>query len=230
LSHLEEIAEEILEKIKEMRKVLRTEEIVALASSLDSFKRHQDKLTTPNNIDVSRALGGDFFQEDADLVNRNKAVYAILRAAKRIEQNKFGRWGARHWREIHPKTINDKIYLVLTDSGRPMHFAKIADRINEVEFDDKRAHPATVHNELILDKKYVLVGRGIYGLKEWGYKEGTVADIIANILSETNEPISREEIINEVLKQRLVKKTTIILALMDKNRFEKKEGGYKLKS
>ncbi len=230
LDHLEEIAEELLEKIKELKKALKTEEVIKLACELDSFKRHQDKLSAPNNIDISQVLGGDFFDEDADLINRNKPIYAILRAAKNIEQNKFGYWGARDWREINPKTINDKIYLVLANRGKPMHFAEIADEINKINFDKKRANAATVHNELILDDKYVLVGRGLYSLKEWGYKEGTVADIIVDILSEADYPMSRDEIVDEVLKQRLVKKATIILALMDKNKFERVGNKYKLKS
>jgi non-ribosomal peptide synthetase component E (peptide arylation enzyme) len=82
-----------------------------------------------------------------------------------------------------------------------------------------------------LDEKYVLVGRGLYSLKEWGYKKGTVADVVADVLNKAGEPMSRDEILNKVLEQRLVKKATIILALMDKNRFERVEGGkYKLRS
>ncbi len=229
LSHLEEIAEELLGKIKELKKTLKTEELIKLAGELDNFKKHQDKLGASNDIDISRVLGGEFFKEDADLINNNKSIYAILRAARYIEQNKFGYWGAHNWREIKPKTINDKIYLVLVNRGKPMHFAQIADRINEIGFDKKRANAATVHNELILDDKYVLVGRGLYSLKEWGYKEGTVADIVVDILSKADAPMSRGEIVEKVLGQRLVKKATIILALMDKDRLERIGEKYKLK-
>lgn len=111
-----------------------------------------------------------------------------------------------------------------------MHFAEIAGKINQVEFDKKQANTATVHNELILDKKYVLVGRGLYGLKDWGYQKGTVADVIAEILNEAGAAMSRDEIINKVLEKRLVKKATVILALMDKDRFEKADGKYKVRS
>ena len=109
-----------------------------------------------------------------------------------------------------------------------MHFVEIADHINQIGFDKKKANPATVHNELILDNKYVLVGRGLYGLKEWGYKEGTVVDVIKSILSEAGEPISRDEIITKVLEKRLVKKTTIILALMNKSIFGRVGNKYRL--
>jgi hypothetical protein len=230
LDHLEEIAEELIGKIKELRKTLKTEELIKMVRELDSFKAHQDKLNAPNNLDISHVIGGAFFDEDAELINANKAIYSILQASKHIEQNKFGYWGKHDWREIRPKTMNDKIYLILSYYNKPMHFIEIAEKINQVNFDKKRANAATVHNELILDKKYVLVGRGLYSLREWGYKEGTVADIIVDILSKANEPMSRDEIVEKVLKQRLVKRATVILALMDKNRFERVEDGkYKLK-
>jgi hypothetical protein len=229
--HLEKMAEELGNKIKEAKKILRTEELIELAKELDSYKNNADKLNVNNNVDISNVLRNDFFDENAELINANKAIYTILQAAKYIEQNKFGHWGLYDWREIKPKTINDKIYLVLLNHSKPMHFAKIADRINQIGFDSKKANAATVHNELILDGKYVLVGRGLYSLKEWGYKEGTVADIIIGILSKSDEPLSRNEIIEKVLEQRLVKKATIILALMNKNKFEKVDSGkYKLRS
>ncbi|MFA6454812.1 MAG: HTH domain-containing protein [Patescibacteria group bacterium] len=154
-----------------------------------------------------------------------------MQAAKKIEQNKFGLWGINDWREIKPKTINDKIYLILKNSGKPMHFAEIADRINQISFDKKKANAATVHNELILDEKYILVGRGLYGLKEWGYQKGTVADVIEKIIAESGQPLNREEIINKVLEQRIVKKATINLALMNRDKFEVTgDGKYKIKN
>ena len=109
-----------------------------------------------------------------------------------------------------------------------MHFTEIANKINKISFDKKKANAATVHNELILDKKYVLVGRGLYGLNEWGYKKGTVSDVIVDVLKEAGAPLDREEIIKRVLDKRLVKKTTIVLALMDKDIFKKIDGKYEL--
>jgi hypothetical protein len=231
LDHLEKLVEELLAKIKEAKKILRTAEIIELAKGLDSYKENKEKFNTGNNIDISRALKSDLFKEEENLINENKAIYSILQAAGDIEQNKFGYWGLSPWREIKPKTINDKIYLTLKYHGKPLHFVEIAEKINDIGFDKKSANAATVHNELILDDKYVLVGRGLYSLKEWGYKEGTVADVIVNILKEAAGPLTRDEILEKVLEQRLVKKATIVLALMDRNKFEKVEGEkYKLKS
>lgn len=231
LDHLEEIAAELLENVKNLKKIMATEEIINLAKRTESYKKHEDKMSVPNAVDLSNILKKELFKEDSEFVNSNKAIYSILQAAKNIEQNKFGHWGINNSREITPKTINDKIYLVLSNHGKPMHFKEIAERINEVNFDKKLANAATVHNELILDKKYVLIGRGLYGLKEWGYKKGTVADIIMEILKDSAGPLSKNEILEEVLKQRLVKKATVILALMNKDKFVKAEGGrYELKA
>lgn len=228
LDYIEELIEELLEKIKESKKILVTEELVGLIKELESYKKHKEKFKTPNILDISDILESEYFKENAELINEHKALYSILRAAKKIEQNKFGQWGIYDWREIKPKTINDKIYLILKNHGKPMHFAEIADKINQVEFDKKRANSATVHNELILDNKYILVGRGMYGLKEWGYQRGTVADVIEDILSENKVPMTRDEIIKKVLGKRLVKKATVVLALMDKDKFEKVDNRYKL--
>jgi len=93
--------------------------------------------------------------------------------------------------------------------------------INEANFDHKQANPQTVHNELIKDSRFVLVGRGLYGLKEWGFMAGTVADVLESILKKAQQPLSREDLIDAVLKQRLVKKNTILLSLQNSDRFEK---------
>jgi hypothetical protein len=233
LDHIEEFCEELLDKVKEAKKILSTKEIVDLVKGeVVAYKKHEDKLLSASGdiIDVSEALKNPFHDEDSDLVNTHKVIYSALRASKKIEQNKFGHWGHDNWREIKPKTINDKVYLVLKNAGKPMHFAEIADVINKMEFDHKKANAATVHNELILDKKYVLVGRGLYALKEWGYKQGTVADVVENVLRSSGEPLDRDEIINRVLEQRTVKRATIILALMDKAKFDKQDGKYMLKT
>lgn len=229
LKHLEELSIELLEKIIELEKLHKTDEIIKLIKTLNKYDEHQEKLSPINNIDVSRVLGGELFNEKHELINSNKALFTILKSLKHLGQNKFGHWGKHDWREIKPKTINDKIYLVLKNNGEPMHFEEIARRINKVKFDSKIANAATVHNELILDKKYVLVGRGLYGLKEWGYTKGTVADVIGDILKSSDKPLSRDEIIEEVLKRRFVKKTTIILALINNNLFEKLGEKYYLK-
>lgn len=230
LEHLEALTLELLAKIREVKKIFMTEDLINLSKGLSAYKTHEDKFNPASSLDISGILVSDLFQEPVDAINKNKAIYSILQAAKKIEQNKFGHWGIDEWREIKPKTINDKIYLILKNNGKPMHFAEIALKINQIGFDKKPANAATVHNELILDDKYILVGRGLYGLKEWGYKKGTVAEVIERIIIEAGRPLSREEIINKVLGQRIVKKATINLALMNRQKFELiQDGKYGIK-
>lgn len=149
---------------------------------------------------------------------------SLLGIRQDLNKNILGQWGAAHWNTIKPKRMTDKAYLVMLRENRPLHFEELAELINQSNFDRKKAHPATVHNELILDDKYVLVGRGIYALREWGYQEGTVADIIVNILK-SNGPMAKKDLAEEVLKQRLVQKTTITLVLMNKDKFQRREDG-----
>lgn len=221
LDHMEELAEELLVNIKEIKDIYKTHELIDMFKDLGSYEKHRSKIDVPCNIDISSVLRNDFYEEKHDVINENKPLYSLLKALKHVEQNKFGHWGVNDSREIKPKTINDKIYLVLKEKGEPMHFVEISERINEVSFDKKKANPATVHNELILDDKYVLVGRGLYSLKEWGYKKGTVADVILELLKDNEVGMTREEIIEKVLERRTVKKTTIVLALMNKDKFQK---------
>lgn len=230
LDHLEEMAKEFIEKIEQTKKVFTTVDLINFLKELETFKANLDKFQAEGNLDISSVLRAKSFDEDVEFINQHKALYSAIQALKKIEQNKFGHWGVDEWREVKPKTINDKIYLVLKNNGKPMHFVEITEKINEISFDTKKANAATVHNELILDNKYILVGRGLYSLKEWGYKTGTVADVVVEILKNHPEGLTRDEIIEEVLKQRLVKRATIILALMNKNKFEKTDNSkYKLK-
>ena len=229
LDHLEELADELVIKLQELRKTLQTEELIDFLTKFESYDKHKEKFEINYNLDLSSVLNKGLFRENAEVINNQKVLYSVLVALKNVEQNKFGHWGIYNWREVKPKTINDKIYLVLKNEGKPLHFVEIAKRINEIGFDKKSANPATVHNELILDNKYVLVGRGLYTLKEWGYNKGTVTDVIVEVLSQSEQPLTREEIVEKVLEQRLVKGTTVILALMNKELFEREGNKYKLK-
>lgn len=230
LEHLEALALELLEKINQIKKILGTGDLINLSKELKAYGVFRSKFEKTGNLDISAVLDNDLFKEKADMVNQNKVIYSVLRAARKIEQNRFGHWGLDEWREIKPKTVNDKIYLVLKDSGKPMHFAEIAERINQIGFDHKKANTATVHNELILDEKYILIGRGFYSLKEWGYRKGTVADVVEKILVQAGQPLSREEIVGKVLEQRMVKRATINLALADRKKFAAARGKYNLKN
>lgn len=226
--HVEEVLQVLLGQLEELQRVHTTEDIILLLKNHEVYNRHRSRLEVSNNFDISRVIKQPRYNEDFDLINEHKAVYSLLRAAKKLEQNKFGFWGLTHWPEITPKTINHKIYLVMKHHGKPLHFKEIAERINDISFDHKRANPATVHNELILDEKYVLIGRGIYALKEWGYSDGTVVHVVEEVLREAGAPLAKDAIIERVLEKRMVKPATINLALMDREKFIREEGKYRL--
>lgn len=128
--------------------------------------------------------------------------------------------GLAVWRDINPKTLRDKIFYVLTKVRKPLHYVDIANSIIEMGFDRKAVNTQAVHNELIRYSDFILIGRGIYALKEWGYEEGTVADVIERVLRE-NGDLSRDDIVKKVLERRQVKRITILLNLKNKNQFLK---------
>ncbi|HUB92924.1 MAG TPA: sigma factor-like helix-turn-helix DNA-binding protein [Verrucomicrobiae bacterium] len=132
-----------------------------------------------------------------------------------------GRWGLVKWPTVNPKNIRDKIYVILSENGKHMHFNEIAEAIKASDFKRKDVTTQAIHNELIKDRRFVLIGRGIYALREWGYKKGTVSDIITQVLKEAGEPLHRDEIVKRVLKSRFVKETTILLNLQSKPQFKR---------
>lgn len=147
-----------------------------------------------------------------------------LRALATVSKNLAhlkDRWGLSKWPTVNPKNIRDKIYVILSENGKPMHFSEIAEAIKQSDFKRRQVTTQAIHNELIKDKRFVLIGRGIYALTSWGYSRGTVADIIASVMREADEPLHRDEIVRRVLKSRQVKETTILLNLQSKPQFKR---------
>lgn len=132
-----------------------------------------------------------------------------------------GVWGLTKWPSVNPKNIRDKIFVILETKKEPMHFSDIAKEISESNFKRKNVTVQAIHNELIKDARFVLIGRGIYALSSWGYKKGTISEIIKSILEKAGKPLTREEIVKQVLKVRKVKETTILLNLQNKQLFKK---------
>jgi len=132
-----------------------------------------------------------------------------------------GVYGLVKWPAVNPKNIRDKIFVILEGRKEPMHFSDIANEIAISSFKRKNVTVQAIHNELIKDERFILIGRGIYALSSWGYKKGTISDIIKSILEKSDKPLSREEIVKQVLKTRKVKETTILLNLQNKKLFKK---------
>ncbi len=151
-----------------------------------------------------------------------KILKRWLSISKQIDRNPLGEWGHASSPNVRAKGIRDYAYLAVKRHGSPMHFKEVADAIKSLF--SKKAHVATTHNELIKDKRFVLVGRGLYALSEWGYSAGVVKDVLREILS-THGPLTREEIIDKVRKERYVKDNTIIVNLQDTALFKKLPDG-----
>ncbi len=146
-----------------------------------------------------------------------KAVASISKLLATLN----GTWGLSKWPSVNPKNIRDKIFVILEAKKEPMHFSEIAKEIADSNFKRKNVTIQAIHNELIKDSRFVLIGRGIYALSSWGYKKGTISDIITSILKKSDKPMTREEIVKEVLHVRKVKETTILLNLQNKKLYKK---------
>lgn len=147
-------------------------------------------------------------------------IRAILSISKLLASLN-GMYGLAKWPTVNPKNIRDKIFVILDAKHEPMHFSDIAKAIADSNFKRKNVTIQAIHNELIKDARFVLIGRGIYALSSWGYKKGTISEIIQSILEKAPEPLTREEIVKQVLKVRKVKETTILLNLQNKELFKK---------
>jgi hypothetical protein len=147
-----------------------------------------------------------------------------LSISKKFGTSIYGDFGLTEWPEINPKTVRDRAYLILKEAKSPLHFREIAQLIKERRFDDKKVHASTAHNELIKDDRFVLVGRGIYGLREQGFTPGTAREVISKILKNEG-PQHPQDLIKLVLKERLFKENTILLNLQNKKLFRRLEDG-----
>ena len=168
-----------------------------------------------------------FLQEVRDLNEKYKNDEVIKRwlsVSHRIGKNPLGEWGIASSPNVNAKGMRDYAFLVIRKHGSPIHFKEVAKAITT--YFNKKAHVATTHNELIKDPRFVLVGRGLYALAEWGYMSGVVKDVIRKIIDREG-PLTKEEIIEKVLKERYVKENTILVNLQNTKYFKKdKEGKY----
>jgi len=181
-------------------------------SGLKVLKKREDVMTSAKLIIQIRQHLGEKIEGYIDPM-----INASLELDKKIKQTESG-FGLMTWRHINPRSIRDKAYIILKKEKKPLHFVEIANKISESGFDKKVVTTQAVHNELIRYEQFVLVGRGLYGLKEFGYSKGTVAEVIEDLLSKKS-PMTKQEIIDGVLEQRHVKKGTISLNLQKNPQF-----------
>jgi hypothetical protein len=150
------------------------------------------------------------------------ALLSWLGISKEISVNPLGEWGLASSLLVRPRGMRDFAYLVLKKHGSPLHFREVAKKIED--FAGRKSHVQTVHNELIKDDRFILVGRGLYALSGWGYQPGTIKDIIINILK-TNGPLLRQDLIQKTLQERHVKENTVLINLQNKTQFKRLDDG-----
>ena len=196
------LAEEIHNSMRKLYDNLSKDEIITESELVDTF------------------LG--YLKGVSDKYKNEEILKRWLSMSKKISQNPLGEWGRAESPNINVKGMRDYAFLVIRRHGSPIHFQEVAETITKLF--GKKAHVATCHNELIKDKRFVLVGRGLYALREWGYLSGVVRDVIAEILKK-HGPLTKEEIIDKVLKERYVKENTILVNLQNAKHFKKDAKG-----
>lgn len=161
--------------------------------------------------------------KDVSVEYRNEEIARRwLSMSKRISKNPLGEWGRSTSPNIRTRGVKDYAFLVMRKHGEPMHFKEVADAISTTF--GKKTHYATCHNELIKDSRFVLVGRGMYALAEWGYKTGIAREVIRDILKKEG-PMSKEDVVEKVMKERYFKKNTILVNLQNPKYFKKNKNG-----
>ncbi len=199
-----QLAEKIHGSLRKLYSNLGDDELVIEADMIDSFL--------------------EYVKEVNDKYKQEEVIRRWLSLSRKIDKNPLGEWGKAESPNVSAKGMRDYAFLVIRKHGSPIHFKEVAKAITQ--YFNKKAHVATTHNELIKDPRFVLVGRGLYALSEWGYLSGVVKDVIKTVI-EKNGPLTKEKIIEKVLKERYVKENTIIVNLQNPKFFKKdKEGKY----
>ncbi len=198
-----------------------------LAAKIQHALRRLYSKLSDDELVLEGDLVNSFLEEVKDLNEKYKDEEIIKRwlsISHKIGKNPLGEWGRTSSTNVNAKGMRDYAFLVIRKHGSPIHFKEVAKAISQ--YFNKKAHVATTHNELIKDKRFVLVGRGLYALAEWGYMSGVVKDVIRKII-EKEGPLTKEQVVNKVLKERYVKENTILVNLQNPKYFKKdKENRY----
>ncbi|MCR4275047.1 MAG: hypothetical protein NUW02_03350 [Candidatus Campbellbacteria bacterium] len=197
-----DLAEKVEEALKQLYASLSYEELVSESDVIATFLSHLKNV--------------------AEVYRTEEMTRRWLTMSKVVSSNPLGEWGHSASPNVTPKGVRDFAYLAIRNHGSPLHFSEVAKRINELF--EKKAHVATTHNELIKDDRFVLVGRGLYALAEWGYMQGVVRDVITKILKE-HGALTKDDVVAKVLKERYVKPNTILVNLQDSKYFSKNPDG-----
>lgn len=197
-----ELVDKVHEALKNLYKTLDTDELVQESEMINRFLQEIKDISDEHR--------------DEELLRR------WLKLSKKVAKNPLNEWGRAESKNVKTRGVKDYTFLVLRKHGEPMHFKEVAEAITKTF--GKKTLAATTHNELIKDPRFVLVGRGKYALREWGYKPGIVRDVIKEILL-ANGPMTKDEVVDAVLKERFLKRNTILVNLQNSKYFKKMADG-----
>lgn len=197
-----QLARKVEEALKRLYEGLSDEDLIPEGEMIDRFLKE--------------------LQDINDKYRNQEVLRRWLSISKKMGKNPLGEWGHAASPNVKTKGVRDYAYLAVKKHGSPLHFREVAKLIEKMF--NRAAHVATTHNELIKDDRFVLVGRGMYALKEWGYASGVVRDVIRNVLRE-HGPLTKEEIIEKVLKERHVKPGTVVVNLQNQKYFKRGKDG-----
>lgn len=203
----DEVAEHVRSALNKLYDSISEEDLVKEEEIFERFTNHLSEIVSE-------------YKNNKEIINRYLAL------SKVIGKNQLSEWGRTSSPHIRARGIKDYAYLIMRKAGHPMHFKEVAAEINKTF--GKKAHVATCHNELIKDDRFVLVGRGMYGLKDWGHTGGVVRDVIIEVLKEGGRALPKDEIIKRVLAKRIVKPNTVLVNLQNGKYFKKVAGEYTL--
>jgi hypothetical protein len=198
----DEVAEKVHDSLKKLYSNLNDEDLITESEMVKKFLDHMKDM--------------------ADHYRNEEIAKRWLAMSKAVSKNPLGEWGKASSPNVHTRGVKDYAFLVMRKHGSPMHFREVADAITKTF--GKKTHYATTHNELIKDPRFVLVGRGLYALAEWGYKTGIAREVIRDILKKDG-PMSKDEVVEKVMKERYLKKNTILVNLLNSKYFKKNKNG-----
>lgn len=198
----DEIAERVHDSLKKLYSSLNDEDLVPETEMIKKFFEHM--------------------KDVADKYRDDEIAKRWLSMSKKVSKNPLGEWGKSSSQNVSTRGVKDYAFLVMRRHGSPMHFREVTDAISKTF--GRKTHYATCHNELIKDPRFVLVGRGLYALSEWGYKTGIARDVIKDILKKEG-PMSKEDVVEKVMKERYFKKNTILVNLVNPKYFKKNKSG-----
>ncbi|MGC8981639.1 MAG: sigma factor-like helix-turn-helix DNA-binding protein [Minisyncoccia bacterium] len=143
-------------------------------------------------------------------------LYELAKILKNLGKNPLNEIGSINHKRISPSSIIDKIYIIFKLEKRPMHFTEVYDKLNKIaEIEDELIHDRwrknysiqSVLNTLISNEKFVWHGRGIYGLKEDGYRDGKIIELMKKIVKKYNG-IKKDKLFEILSKEKILSKNT----------------------